>query len=195
MKSLLLTLDFINDIVHLDGKIAHSAKRIEESKTIETANRAIEWARQQNITVAHVKVGFNEHYLECPKDSPLFSAAEKYGALKLNGWGTEFHEKLAVQPNDPVIVKHRVNAFYGTDLETLLRVQKIDTLILCGVATNYAVEHCSREAHDRDYRVIVLSDACQTASDEMHQASLTSLDRLARVITVDELIQGKNDGE
>ena len=94
MNAILLTLDFINDITHPKGKIAHNAERIEQTKIIATANRAIDWARRQQIPVAHVKVGFNEHYLECPERSPMFSAAKQFDALKLNSWGTEFNDKL-----------------------------------------------------------------------------------------------------
>jgi nicotinamidase-related amidase len=181
MKPLLLVADFINDIVHPDGKLVHYAQRVIENNTIKHANQAIAWAREENIPIAHVKVGFSKSYVECPKNSPAFGSAEENQALLLDSWGTEFHKDIDVQPQDIIITKHRINAFYGTNLEPILKAQNIDTLIICGVATNYVVEHTARDAHDRDYNVIVLADACEASSQEEHNATLKSLSILASV--------------
>ena len=96
----------------------------------------------------------------------------KTNALKLGSWGTEFCRDLIIKENEPVIIKHRVSAFYATDLETLLRSNRIEHIILLGVSTNNAVELTAREAHDRDYQVTIIADACETNSDEAQQASL-----------------------
>ena len=183
-NAIVLVLDFINDIVHEKGLIARSAARIADNKTLENANSVIAWARKNDILVAHVKVGFTPpNYPECPASSPIFSAAKKYKALALGEWGTDFHEKMDVQATDPIIIKHRVNPFYNTDLETILSANNIDTIILTGTATNMAVEAAARDAHDRDYQVIVVKDACETASEEAQQASLAVMERFCKVIT------------
>lgn len=187
MKALLLTLDFINDITHPEGKIARHAERIQTNKIIEHANQAISYARRQNWPIAHVKVGFDATYAQCPKHSPMFGLAAKNQALQLGSWGTAFHDKLAHERTDTIITKHRVNAFYNTDLEVLLRAQQVDTLVICGVATNMAVEHTARDAHDRDYRVVILTDACEAASDEVNQATFTSLALFTTQITVADM--------
>ena len=180
-ETLVLTLDFINDIVHPEGKIAHSAKRIADNHTVENANSVIKKARERKIPIAHVKVGFDANYQTCPPHSPLFSAAPKFNALQLNTWGTEFHEKLDVNENDYIIIKNRVSAFYCTKLETLLRAKGIKNIVLMGVATNMAVETTAREAHDRDYNVIIIQDACETTDQQSQEASLAVLQRLANV--------------
>ena len=187
MKALLLTLDFINDITHPRGKVARYAGRIEQHQTIERTNQAIAHARRHNWPIAHVRVGFDATYAQCPKHSPMFSSAAEHQALQLDSWGTAFHDKLAHEQTDTIITKHRVSAFYNTDLEVLLRAQHIDTLILCGVATNMAVEHTARDAHDRDYRVVILTDACEAASDTANQATLASLARFTTQIPVAQM--------
>ena len=181
MKILLLTLDFINDIVHPDGKIASTAPYIAEHGVIKHANQAIAQARSAGHLVAHVTVGFSASYIECPRQSPVFSKAPEFGALQLGTWGTAFHDDLAIEPVDKVIVKHRISALYNTDLETVLRANAIDTVRLCGVATNMAVETTARELHDRDYRVEIIADACGTENREMHEAALASLARVADI--------------
>ncbi len=187
--SALLIIDFINDIAHQKGKIARSAERIEKNQVIEKSNKAIAQARKINHLIIFVKVGFHPGYLDCPKTSPLFGSAAQHGALLLGSWGTEFHEKLELQNSDLVIVKHRVNAFYATPLEAILRAQSIKHLILTGTATNMAIEHTARDAHDRDYSVVVLQDACETASEEAHKAALESMSRFCKIISSSQFLR------
>lgn len=184
----LLVIDFINDISHREGKIARSAERIEKNQVIERSNEAIAHARKKNDLLIFVKVGFHNGYPDCPKASPLFGEAAKHGALLLDSWGTEFHEKLKFQKSDLVVVKHRVNAFYSTPLEAVLRAQNIRRVILTGTATNMAVEHTARDAHDRDYAVVVLKDACESASEEAHMAALESMGRFSRVVSTSQFL-------
>lgn len=188
MNTLILTLDFINDICHPKGKVSRFADRIASNKVINKANQVIHWARNHNHLIAHVRVGFRENYQDCPVTSPVFGAAKLHQALQLNTWGTEFCEELDVNESDIIITKHRVSAFYATDLETILRANQIQHLILVGVATNNAVELTAREAHDRDYLVTVIADACETVNNEEQQASLSFLARIATVTTAQAII-------
>ena len=175
----LIVLDFINDIVHAEGKFASGTSFAQE---IAQANQAIAHCRAKNWPVIFVKVGFNEGYHECPAHSPIFGGAKKSGALALAGWGTEFHTDLDFRPEDIVVIKHRISPFYATSLEALLRVKSIDTVVLCGVSTAWAVEASARDAHDRDYHVVVLSDACSAHDRELHNNALTVLRSIAQVV-------------
>ena len=56
-----------------------------------------------------------------------------------------------------MVAKPRYSAFYGTDLEAILRSQGIDTLIIGGTITNVCCESTTRDAFSRDYKVIFLS--------------------------------------
>src|ERR1700693_2691186 len=135
-KTLLLSVDFINDIVHPDGRIPSCAAMVAEYGVIQRTNRALAWAREHGARVAHVKVGFQPGYANCPSTSPIFGKARQFEALALGTWGTEFHDDLAVRPDEMVIVKSRIGVFYNTALETLLRAKHIEHLILAGVSTN-----------------------------------------------------------
>jgi nicotinamidase-related amidase len=185
-----LVIDFINDIAHLQGKIARSAERIAKNGVIANANKLIAHARKQKALLIFVRVGFSPGYPECPKHSPLFGGAFTHGALQLGTWGTEWHEDLDVQPQDITIVKHRVSCFYATPLPALLGAQQIHTLILSGTATNMAIEHTARDAHDRDLRVFVASDACESATEESHIAALQSMQRFCSVMDTKSVIEG-----
>jgi nicotinamidase-related amidase len=187
MKTALIALDFINDIVHTKGKFTATAEFVKKYDVIESANKVIAFARQNQIVPLFVKVGFTPQYLECPTNSPIFGKAKESQALQLNSWGTEFHESLAIQPSDAQIIKHRVGAFYATALETFLRANEIQHLILIGVSTDMAVQTTAREAHDRDYLVTIVSDACGAGSEELHQGALKQLERIAKMTTSSRL--------
>jgi nicotinamidase-related amidase len=192
MKPALLVIDFINDIAHPKGKIARSADRIQKNQIIEHANQAIKFAREQKWLIIFIKVGFSTNYAECPKTSPLFGKAPENKALLLGAWGTEFVENLDCRAGDLILVKTRVSSFYGTSLEPILRANAITHLVISGTATNMTVEHTARDAHDRDYSVIILEDACEGATHEAHQAALESMSRIAKIIPTKDLESVKN---
>lgn len=178
-KTALLIIDYINDIAHAEGKISGSAAFIKEHNVIENVNRIITFSRQNKIPAVFIKVGFNRNYLECPENSPIFSNAKKQKALLLNTWGTEFYETLDRQPDDLIIIKHRVSAFYATPLEAFLHANHIQNLLIAGVSTDMAVQTTAREAHDHDYKVFVVADACAAASEEVHEMTLKLMQRIA----------------
>ncbi len=179
MESALIVIDFINDIVHPQGKIPSCADQVNQNKVIENANQAIAWARQKGHLLIFVKVGFQSSYQDVPVWSPMFGKAGEIGALDLSGWGTAFHDALDVQPSDLVVVKPRVNPFHNTSLDSILRANRISSVYLCGVSTSWAIQSATRDAHDRDYKVNIICDACAAHSAEEHQTSLNMLERIA----------------
>jgi len=187
MNTALIGLDYIVDIAHPDGKIARSAKHVAERDVIAKANRALAIAREKGWFRILVKVGFAAGYADQPKQSPMFGRAHTLGAIALDGPGTAFHPELQAELADLVITKPRVSAFYGTNLDAALRAHRIERLVICGVSSSWAVQSTARDAHDRDYQVIVLEDACAAASEEEHRSSMTLLATIASVITVEEL--------
>ncbi len=187
-KPCLLVIDFINDIVHEKGKAPSCAGFVQEHDVLAKANAAIKIAREHDWLIIFVKVAFSQNYLEIPSHSPVFRSAPTKGAFKLGDWGTEFHSGLEYQSTDPVIVKPRVSAFYATPLEAYLRAQQIDTLIISGVSTNNAVQATARDGHDRDYRIIILKDACGAMNQQIHDNTLGLLEHLATVTTVDQVL-------
>ena len=188
-KPALLVIDFINDVVSLESKIAGAgnAAFAAEHQVIERANQAIELARAAKIPVIFIKLGFSQGYPECPPQSPMFGGLKDKGLLQLGTWSSDYHPDLAIRVEDISVVKHRVSAFYNTDLESILRAQGIDTVIIAGVSTAMAVEHTVRDAHDRDYQVIVLSDACAAVNQAQHDAALMLMGRLCKIIKTTEL--------
>ena len=88
---------------------------------------------------------------------------------------SEIHADITPLPGEKVISKHRYSAFYNTDLETVLRVLKIEDLVIAGVMTNMCCESSARDAYYRDYRVFLPADGSGSINEEMHLASLLNI--------------------
>jgi len=189
MATAFIGLDFINDIVHPEGKISHTANLAAERGVIEKVNRALATARERGWLTILVKVGFAKGYIDQPKHSPFFGRLHEIGALEAESSGMDFHPELKAELADLVIVKPRISAFYGTQLDAALRARKVDRLIVAGVSTAWAVQSTVRDAHDRDYEVFVLEDACAAATEPVHRSSMELLGSIARVIRVEDLAE------
>jgi nicotinamidase-related amidase len=86
---------------------------------------------------------------------------------------------------DLVVCKVAYSAFFNTQLDWVLRKAGIQNVVVCGIVTNGGVASTARDAHLRDYNVIVLSDGCAAFSDALHEASLADLASIGKVMTCD----------
>ena len=171
-KTALLVLHYQNDIVDPKGKIAGPLwERIQKAGNIENTQAALEASRKKGVLIVHVSAAVRPGYPELPSEggSPLTTAIKKSGALVEGTWGAEFTEKLKPLPEEPVVTHLSTDGFYGTDLDIILRVNGITTVVMAGIATaRYVVLSTSLSALNRGYLPIVLEDACNDASDELH---------------------------
>jgi nicotinamidase-related amidase len=83
---------------------------------------------------------------------------------------------------DVAVCKVTYSAFFNTQLDWLLKKAGVDTLVVCGIVTNGGVASTVRDAHVRDYHVIVLSDGCAAFSDGAHEAALADMASVADVM-------------
>lgn len=187
MQNALVVIDYINDLVHSDGKRRIYARQVSENQVLARVNTATSWARKTSTPVIFVKVGFSPDYRDLPTNSPFFSSLAESGALRLGRWGTEFHEDLDILPDDLIVVKPRINPFYSTRLEAILRANKVTDIYISGVGTTWAVQSAVRSTHDMDYNVFVVSDACAAATEEEHLQSLTTLSHLSTLCIAEDL--------
>jgi ureidoacrylate peracid hydrolase len=108
--------------------------------------------------------------------SPERRAAMHEG-LTRGSHGHALHAGLEPHPADPVVEKTRFSAFIqgSSDLDRLLRGHAIDTVIVTGTLTNVCCESTARDAMMLNYRVVFVSDANATRTDEEHNATLASI--------------------
>lgn len=131
--------------------------------------RAIEAARGAGVPVIHVGVGFRSGHPEVSPDNASFSAIATAGGFTDGDPAAAFHPDVAPTEGEVVVTKRRVSAFAGSDLDMVLRAQRIDELVLTGIATSGVVLSTLRRAADLDFRLRVLSDGCLDADPEVHR--------------------------
>ena len=116
--------------------------------------------------------------------------------------GNEFRRDTAPAPGEPVIAKRTNSAFIGTALESELRAEGHDSLVIVGVITNNSVEATVRMAGNLGFRTFLVADGCFTfakrdwngelrSAEDIHGMSLANLDgEYCTVVTTDELWPG-----
>ena len=98
---------------------------------------------------------------------------------------TELASWLVPQPEEFLIRKRRYSAFFGTELEIVLKAYKAETLILIGGLTDVCIHYTFVDGHQHDYRVRVVQDAVGGSSERAHAASLEAIEYLQRDALVD----------
>ncbi len=178
----LLVMDYQNGIIGMveDG-----------DELVAIARNLIRTFREHGGTVGYVRVGFTAaDYAAMPPTSGMAANAtpERREYLMADNPATQIHDALAPQAGDIVVRKVRVGAFSTTDLHEQLKARGIDTLVLAGISTSGVVHLTVLDAFDRDYRVIVLSDACADPDPEVHRFLLDHVfTKRGEVIEVREL--------
>ncbi len=105
------------------------------------------------------------------------------------GWD-DFVPEVGPKPGDHVVRKRQWGAFYGTDLDLQLRRRGIDTILLCGISTNYGVESTARDAYERGYNQLFIEDACSGRAAEDHAFPFRVIfPRIGVVRTTDEVLK------
>ncbi|MEX3954143.1 cysteine hydrolase family protein [Paraburkholderia sp. EG287B] len=148
---------------------------VRSAELLENTAKLLASARAAAIKVVYVTVGFRRNYPEIDPRNALFTSIKEEGLFALEDIKTAIHPAVRPAAGDPVVIKHRVGAFSGTDLQMLLSANGIETLLIAGVTTSGSVLSTLRQAFDLDYRLIVARDCCADLDDDVHQMLMDKL--------------------
>ncbi|WP_395106262.1 cysteine hydrolase family protein [Actinomadura sp. SCN-SB] len=153
-----------------------------------TARLAREF-RERGLPVFHCVVAHRPDRAGIVPNSYLAKIALRRDYMLAETPDVEIPAELGPEPAD--IVSSRVTgatAFYGTDLDAMLRLQGVRTLILAGVSTNVALPGLAMEAINRGYTAILAEDCTAGASADAHRQMIDNqLGVLARISTADQI--------
>lgn len=188
-RPVVLALHYQNDVLHADGKFQFGAAGNAEARerVVQAASALMALARRRAWPIVHVRIAYREDHSDVRQNCRIFRTVVAQGAMKEGGWGAQFLQPLGPVGGEPVVTHQRINAFYGSALDTLLQSLDASVLIVAGVATNSVVEHTVRHATDMGHESLVLADACAAASQGLHDGALENLRLVAEVATLAEL--------
>jgi nicotinamidase-related amidase len=131
--------------------------------------KAIAHARAKKIPVIYVVVGFRQGAPEISMNNKGFSAfKERLAGVNMDDF-MKVHPDVAPAAGEVTVIKRRVCAFSGSDLQVVLSAFGISHLVLTGISST------TREAADKDYRITILADCCADRDEEVHRVLTTKV--------------------
>ncbi|HWV55163.1 isochorismatase family cysteine hydrolase [Pseudorhodoplanes sp.] len=183
-RSALVIIDMQRDFLEPGGFGAALGNDVSLLKAaVEPINNVLKVAREIGLLVIHTREGHRPDLADAPplkvdRGDPAtrIGAPGPMGRILVRGEpGHDIIPELYPIAGEPVIDKPGKGAFYQTDLELMLKNRSIETLLVCGVTTEVCVNTTIREANDRGFRCIALSDCCASYFPEFHAAGLAMI--------------------
>jgi nicotinamidase-related amidase len=183
-RAALIIIDMQRDFLEPGGfgeTLGNDVSRLQAA--VAPLRKVLAAARAVGMLVIHTREGHRPDLSDAPKHkvergepSLRIGAQGPMGRILVRGEpGHDIIPELAPAAGEPVIDKPGKGAFYQTDLELMLKNREIDTLLVGGVTTEVCVNTTVREANDRGFRCIVMSDCCASYFPEFHQAGLAMI--------------------
>ena len=195
-KTALITIDFQN--LFVEGYAIAAPTALE---AIELTNRLAGVCRTANIAVIHIAHQLRPDHSNMGVLADVVPTIRSERLLTGGAPSADLHPALDIQDSDWIVIKPRIGAFTGSDLELILRARGIDTLIFAGVATGVCVDTTARQAALLDFKTIMLSDGTATSGMEGYSAEELQRMTLAifnmnfgQVATVDDVIRKIESG-
>lgn len=166
-KTALIIVDMQNDFVNPRGSLY--VKNSE--KIIPNIRRILDKAKTRNAIIVYTQ---DWH----PEDSPEFKIWPKHCVA--GSWGAEIVDELKPQPGDLVVRKETYDAFYGTELERVLRENGVEIVVVTGVVANICVLHTAGSAALRGFKVVFPVDCTVALSGFDYDLTLRQVSFLYR---------------
>ncbi|WP_254521940.1 isochorismatase family protein [Natrinema caseinilyticum] len=178
----LIVIDLINAFTDPDSNLGADV-----SDVLEQTDRLLEAFRESDLPRYFTTVAFEESY----GDAGRF--VEKVPALKELRLGTErveVDDRIAPLEGERVVLKKYASAFFGTDLQSELTTNRVDTLVIAGVTTSGCVRATAVDSLQHGYRTIVPADAVGDRAQGPHRANLLDIDaKYGDVVTTETVLE------
>jgi ureidoacrylate peracid hydrolase len=195
----LIVIDIQNDFCAPGGTVDREGGEIARVQTmLPTLKTLIDAARDAGIFVVFVRNAYSSEenwylsdvWLEQASRRRSGEAFTKWDSCAPGSWQADFYDSIRPLPGEPVVTKHRYNAFHQTDLDLLLRSHGIRTIITSGISSNICVETTARDGFVRDYYVVFPSDATAAYTEQAHAGTLRTINsHFGQVVPAAEIME------
>lgn len=177
----LLCIDFQRDFVEAGGFGESLGNDVSTLRgAIAPTRRVLERFRELGWMVVHTREGHREDLSDLfpakrDRGNPSLRIGDEGPMGRLLTRGSKGHDiipELYPIEGEVVLDKPGKGAFYGTDLETILRARGITHLVMTGVTTEVCVQSTAREANDRGFECVILSDCTGSYFPEFYESAL-----------------------
>ncbi len=189
-KSALIIQDLQNDVITDGGAWASSGapEHARSQNLVENVQNLATCARSLGVPVIHVHFVVEKGAPGLKQNAPLFRDVKGVNALVRGTWGAAPADGLEPKESDYVVEKTRMNGFYNTKLDAILRGLGVETIVITGAWTNMSIEHTARHGADAGYEVVVASDGTSTVNDEWQKVGLNyALTNVGMISTCKEI--------
>ena len=173
----LIVVDVQNDFVSPEGSAGKRGEDVGAAMTmVPNLLSLIDEARRVGLTIVYIRTTHSE-WTDTP--SWIYRSSQKSGlsTCREGTWGAEFYEGISPRLTERVVIKHRYSAFINTDLNTVLKARSIQSVLVCGVATNVCVETTARDGYMFDYYVTMIDDCSAAYEAKLHLGTLENMRR------------------
>lgn len=143
---------------------------------IRNAKRVLDVFRARKLPVIQVKEVHRPDMVDFGRE---LDGSEGVHCIESSPY-TDYADLTYPMEGEYLISKRRYSAFFGTDLEILLKGLGVNTLYLIGGLTDVCVHYTAVDAHQHDYHFKVVTDACNGSDEEAHKYALRAMKYLQR---------------
>lgn len=179
-RYVLLVIDMQQDFFRL-----HASLEQQRPGLVAHVNELVRAFREHAQPVIWVRQEFRNDLSDAPRE-----ARTRRIRVTIAGTpGADFLPELDRAPKEPVVVKTRYSAFFGTELDKLLPESDLPTLVVAGINTHACIRTTVIDAYQRDYDIVVATDCVGSYDAEHHAVTVRYLDgKMARFVGNDAIV-------
>lgn len=181
-KACLLVVDFIVGFTDPSTPLGGDF-----SSQLAVTNRLLPAFRSAGLPVAYTTIAYESHF----RDAGMFIKKVPSLAILLKGTPmVEVDSRIAPKPGDRIVEKKYASAFFGTDLDSWLRSQGVDTIVMVGCTTSGCIRASAIDSLQHGYHTVVVRDGVGDRPEGTHEANLVDIDaKYGDVVSAAEVLE------
>jgi gluconolactonase len=193
-RAALVLLDMQNDLVHPTGWLRSKTTFPTPPYLISNVQQLLNAARRSGTRVMHAITVVPRDLGWSAFPASLVRAAARHGwasgnpPLAAGSWGGELVKGITVASGETLVPRMKLSAFSGTALDSMLRANAVQTVVLAGVLSHLSVDSTGRDASYLGYYVVVPEDGVASCSSNLHDAALKVMNTRFDCVTVEEIV-------